>query len=175
MESPDTNRLRYAALELRMALEALVYERAMNHAKNAAWKMLSQWQPKKLLRLLLEIDPYADKDAIISVGEPTREGQPPSVMHGMGRERVLKLKEVESYCDRLGSYLHTPTKDQVDASEPVSAEKILAICRELAAILKEVFHSQIINSDFKILSEIKCVRCRAKVYGRLAPSSDCRT
>jgi hypothetical protein len=92
MESTDTNRLRYAALELRMTLEALVYERAKNYATNASWKKLSKWQPKKLLRLLLEVDPYADKDTIISVGEPDQEGQPASIMHCLGRERVLKLE-----------------------------------------------------------------------------------
>lgn len=172
MESADTNRLRYAALELRMAIEALVYERAKNYAKDATLKQLSKWQPKKLMRLLLEIDPYADKDAIISVGMPDQEGQPPSIMHCLGKERVLKLEEVEAYYDRLGSYLHTPTKAQMDAGEPVSAEKILAKCRELAAILQEVFESQIINSDFKPVSENKCVRCGAKVYGRLPPSRE---
>lgn len=172
MESSDTNRLRYAALELRMALEALVYERAKNYSNDASWKKLSTWQPKKLLRLLLELDPYADKDAIISVGEPDQEGQPASIMHCLGRERVLKLEEINRFYDRLGSYLHTPTKAQVDAGLPESAEKILAKCRELAAILQEVFKSQIINSDFKISSEIQCVRCGAKVYGRLPPSME---
>jgi hypothetical protein len=172
MESTDTNRLRYAALELRMALEALVYERANNYATDASWKKLSKWQPKKLLRLLLEIDPSADKDAIISIGEPGQEGQPASIMHWLGRERVLKLEEIDTYYDRLGSYLHTPTKAQVGAGAPESSEKILAKCKELAAILQDVFTSQIFNSDFKISCEIKCVRCGAKVYGRLPPSRE---
>jgi hypothetical protein len=170
MESADTNRLRYAALELRMAIEALVYERAKNYAKDATLKQLSKWQPKKLMRLLLEIDPYADKDAVISIGMPDKEGQPPSAMHCLGKERVLKLEEVEAFYDRLGSYLHTPTKAQVDAGEPATARNILAKCRELAAILQEVFESQIINSDFKPVSECKCFKCGSKVYGRLPPS-----
>ena len=172
MESADTNRLRYAALELRMALEALVYERAKNYSTDASWKKLSKWQPKKLLRLLLEVDPYADKDAIISVGPSDQEERPAPIMHCLGRERVLKLEGIDGFYDRLGSYLHIPTKAQVDAGMPESAEKILAKCKELAAILKEVFESQIINSDFKISSEIKCVRCGAKVYGRLPPSRE---
>ena len=170
MESADTNRLRYAALELRMALEALVYERAKNYSTDASWKKLSKWQPKKLLRLLLEIDPGADKDTIINVGRADQEGQPAQIMHFLGRERVLKLEEIDNFYDRLGSYLHTPTKAQVDANAPESADKMKAKCRELATILQEVFNSQVFNFDFKILSEIKCVRCRAKVYGRTPPS-----
>jgi len=68
--------------------------------------------------------------------------------------------------------LHTPTNAQVDAGVPESAEKMLAKCRELAAILQDVFESQIFTSDFKISSEIKCVRRGANAYWRLSPSRE---
>ena len=66
LDDPGISRGRYAALELRMALESLVYERADSYREELPGRALYTWQPGKLLKMLLEIDPLADKILLIA-------------------------------------------------------------------------------------------------------------
>ncbi len=61
LESGDDERLKYAALELRMALESLIYDRALIYKDEFPPREYETWQPRKLLAVLLEIDENADK------------------------------------------------------------------------------------------------------------------
>lgn len=86
--------LPYAALELRMALESIIYERAENYKEELSGKKLSTWQPRKLLMLILEIDPHVDQNSSISAGIEEEYGKPAKQMNFVGSERVLSLKEL---------------------------------------------------------------------------------
>jgi hypothetical protein len=108
----DDYRLKYAALELRIALESLAYEHARLYQEEIAIEKLSTWQPRQLFKLLLEFDPYADKSSSLSIGLQEEQGVPAKMMTPLGTERVLGLGEIKKYYDQLGSYLHAPTLDQ---------------------------------------------------------------
>jgi hypothetical protein len=68
MNSASLERLKYAALELRMAMECLTYERASSYAGELPPAEYATWQPRKLMQLLLEINPRADKNSSIAFG-----------------------------------------------------------------------------------------------------------
>lgn len=51
------HQLRYAALEVRMAMEALTYERAQSYKAELPESAYDTWQPKRVMQLLLDIDP----------------------------------------------------------------------------------------------------------------------
>jgi hypothetical protein len=50
----------YAALELRHAFEALIYERAIDYLADLSRDDIRTWQPHLLLQRIVEIDPTAD-------------------------------------------------------------------------------------------------------------------
>ena len=76
-----SNRTRYAALELRDAMEALTYDRALAWANDLPPEEYKTWQPRKLMSALLEIDPSIGMSATLAVGIETEYGKP-------GRERL---------------------------------------------------------------------------------------
>jgi hypothetical protein len=91
-------------------------------------------------------------------------------MHSLGRERVLTLGEIKTYYDRLGSYLHAPTLDQVAAGKGATTEGKEQRCVELAGILDEVLSSPVFNVNFRVFSEISCGKCGKQIVRRLPPA-----
>jgi hypothetical protein len=88
-------RLKYAALELRMAMECLTYERASIYANELPPTQYETWQPWKLMLLLLEIDPCADKDSSVAVGieeEPGKEAGPMTIFGSRESFKPLRHK-----------------------------------------------------------------------------------
>lgn len=112
LTSTEVQRLKYAALELREAMESLTYDRALAYQDDFPPSEYETWQPKKVMQVLLEIDPNADKDSSIAFGiEPTL-GQRPEVMQSLGTEKVLNMKTLKKHYDALGSYLHVQSIKQ---------------------------------------------------------------
>ncbi len=171
IESGNKQRLRYAALELRMALEALIYEKAGLYKEELSNKKLSTWQPKKLLTLLLEIDPVADKSSSIAVGIEEEYGKPASKMTSLGKDRVIGLKEIKKYYDKLGSYLHTQTIDQLADGKGPKPDGMRTRCNEIKEIINEVLASPVFNADFKVTSSIECGECGTKIVRRIPTGS----
>lgn len=87
--SPST--LRSAALSLRMSMEAFTYERAKLYADDLSAEEYETWQPRKLMRILLEIDPHADTTCGLSYGIKPSLGETPEKMTFLGTENVLNL------------------------------------------------------------------------------------
>ncbi|MCE3261563.1 MAG: hypothetical protein K0R43_642 [Pseudoduganella sp.] len=167
----DSN-LRYAALELRMALECLVYERAQSYKEELSNKRLSTWQPKQLLNILLELNPNADKTSTISFGLEEEKGVPAKEMKLLGTDRVISLKEIKEYYDRLGSYLHAPTIEQAMQGKGSPGQKLRKSCEDLSNIIDSSLRSPVWNSDFKMTTSIDCEDCGTKIIRRVHKGQD---
>lgn len=107
MGTGDDDDLIDAALRLRMAMEALTYERAAIYDDDLGPEQMKTWQPKRLMDRMLEIDPQADKAAMLSFGIEPSYGETPEKMTLLGTEHVLNLATLKKHYDALGSYLHT--------------------------------------------------------------------
>jgi len=55
-QSTDDERFKYTALELRLAIEGVTYDRAMGYKAAISPTELGTWQPKKLMQLLIDIE-----------------------------------------------------------------------------------------------------------------------
>lgn len=168
----DEGRIIYAALELRMALENLVYKKATYFQEELSQDVLRTWQPKKLLEHLIELDPLVDKPLNISVGIEEVCGESANKMKFMGIDRNISLREIKKYYHRIGSFLHAPTVEQIKAGQVADSNKIRERCTEVVEILKQVFSSPIFNSDFKTLSSIECKGCGNKIVRRIHPKKN---
>ncbi|MDC7696873.1 hypothetical protein [Vogesella indigofera] len=159
--------LRYAALELRMALECLVYDRAKNYKEELSNKKLSTWQPRQLLNLLLEIDPFADQTCTIKIGVESEYSVPAKETIMRGTDRVISLKEIKENYDSLGSYLHSPTLEQVMAKKCIPGAKLRQKCEKLIEIIQDVLDSPVWNVNIRNITSVKCEDCGADIIRRV--------
>ncbi|ESY44722.1 hypothetical protein X747_05305 [Mesorhizobium sp. LNJC384A00] len=148
--------LRYAAVELRLAIEALTYEKAENYESDFPKATYETWQPRKLLGTILEINPDAFEPFELSVELDNGSGN----FTSLGKERPLSPSDIASQYDALGNYLHTPTLRQARAG----GHKIASIrtrCEQIVVLLKEILASSLFNVDFKLSAPFDCMRCQA--------------
>ncbi len=160
--------LKYAALELRMTMEAITYDKVNAYADEFPPEEYETWQPRKLMAVLLEIDPMADKDNSISIGKEEKFGVPAPHMTALGTERVLSLRVLKKHYDALGSYLHTQSLKNARSGKKIDHQKLRQRCEEISKFLSDVLSSSIFNTTLGIFSSIKCAKCGNLIRKRLA-------
>ena len=171
LASNSEQRLKYAALELRMAMECLTYERARGYAREMPPTEYETWQPRKLMMMMLEIDPKADKDSSIAVGIEDVPGQEAKVMTSLGTEKVLNLSAIKDHYDALGSYLHTPTLKQLESGKGLNYVRLRERCAQIAGEVEATLQSKVWNINFGTFSEITCMHCDSPVRKRITGPS----
>lgn len=166
--SGSDERMLYAALELRMAIECITYERAKSYEKELPPKEYDVWQPGKLMKLMLELEPLADASGTISFGVEDEPGVPAKKMKTLGSEKVFNMKDIKSSYDALGSFLHQPTLKQI-SSGGHDWQKLRLRCDDLVTKLEAVLASQVFNVNFGAFTTFKCMNedCGQTVRKRL--------
>ncbi|WP_406820356.1 hypothetical protein ACJA3S_25045 [Pseudomonas sp. KnCO4] len=172
LASNEDHRLKYAALELRMAIEAVTYDRASAYKSEFPPKEYETWQPKKVMAVLLEIDPTADSDSTISFGIESSPGEKPEVIHNLGKEVVFNIKAIRRHYDALGSFLHVPSIKQTLSESIPSPEIVRKRCEEVSRDLDKVLASQVFNSTLGIFSSFDCGECNARIRKRIPRDKD---
>lgn len=167
LASVDDERLKYAALELRMAMESLTYDRALAYKDEFPPAEYETWQPRKVMAILLEIDPNADKDSSLAFGIEPSLGVTPDVMQSLGTERVLNMGTIKRHYDALGSYLHVSTIKQRKDGAKVDPVKFRARCDDIAVYLTDVLASPVWNATMGNFASLDCMKCRHPIRERM--------
>ena len=167
LESNDDQNLKYAALELRMAMEALTYDRAKAYKDEFPPDEYETWQPRKVMAVLLEIDATADKDSTLSYGLEETPGQPASQMTMIGTETVLNMETLRRHYDALGSFLHVPTLKQTKSGKGHDHGKLRMRCTEIAEYLDKVLTSPVHNVTLGNFATIDCAECGKPIRKRI--------
>jgi transcription elongation factor Elf1 len=166
LAADDPLRYRYAALEIREAIEALVYERATVFRNDVLPEQLKVWQPRKLMQLLISVDPAANMGCSIRIGEHGPNNELPAEMKPLGTETVLRLQDFKDYYDALGSFLHVLTIAQIDEGRTHDLKKLKAKCDELIPIIEAVLKSQLFNVHIRNTATTNCMRCEFQMTKR---------
>ena len=161
------HRLKYAVLELRMAMEALTYDRALAYKDEFPPSEYETWQPRKVMSVLLEIDPTADKDSSLAIGLEEQYGVPASKMDSLGSEKVLGMSTLRKHYDALGSYLHVQSMKHVREGKTLDFNKVRARCEEIAAFVGQVLSSPIFNVTIGNFSTLNCFECEQSIRKRI--------
>lgn len=168
LEANDEDKLRYACLELRQSLEALAYELLTGYLKEVPLKALVTWQPDKVMKELLRIDPRADKTARLRMRQEGRDGAPDGPWSEMGEDRRIEARRLAKAYHQLGSFLHVPTIKQAQSGEPfddtAAREKAAEIKDEIAYVLD----TQIWNANFSVSVTFECSLCEAPIKRRVS-------
>ena len=160
--------LLYAALQLRMAMEALTYDRAVIYAEDLGPEQMKIWQPKQLLDLILEVDPRAGQAGTLSYGIEPSLGARPETMTTLGTDNVLSLATLKKHYAALGSYLHTPTLDQLEKEKPHDMSKLRCRCKTIVDAIEVVLSSEVWGVAIMRRGTIDCMRCGEKLRRRIS-------
>lgn len=166
MASGESHRLAYAALELRKAIEALTYDKAEAMKAEIPPEEYATWQPRKVMQLLLEIDPQADATRTISIGTETEPGKPAPIMRVMGNVEVFNLKLIKAHYDALGSWLHIPTLAQGSLTE-IDETKLRRRCGAIIKEIERVLQARIYHFGLGMFSTCRCGRCERTIRRRV--------
>lgn len=169
LDKGEDHRLKYAALELRMAIEAITYDRLQAYKSEMTLEDFETWQPKKVLQQLLEIDPTADKEVTIAVGLEETPGKEADNLNLLGTDTPLTLRTIKHHYDALGYYLHIPTIKQLKKSPSGKTDRLRKRCEEILEALEQVLKSPVFNCTLGTFSTIECDRCKANIRKRLIP------
>lgn len=172
MAEAEPQALKYAALELRFAMEALTYERAQTFKKEFPESEYATWQPRQVMRVLLEIDPLADKGVEVRYAPEDANGEQDGPMRSMGTETVLGLKQLKKHYDAIGSFLHVPTLKQHSQGHDNSSEALRRRCSDIADYLDLVLKSKIYNVNFSDHLDCPCAECGAVIRKRIFQNVD---
>lgn len=167
LASGDNERLKYAALELRMSMESLTYDRALAYKDEFPPTEYETWQPRKVMAVLLEIDSTADKDSTIACGIEEEYGVPAPVMKSLGAEKVLNMATLRKHYDALGSFLHVPSIKQTRKGNVHDLQRIRARCEEIAASVRDVLSSPVFNITFGNFATVDCIACGKRIRKRI--------
>ena len=163
----DDERLKYAALELRLAMEAITYNRAYAYRDEMLSQEYDTWQPRKVMQLLIDIDPNADKNSSLSFGIEEQHGKPAKDMKRLGSEEVLNLKTLRDHYNALGSYLHMPTLKQLSEKGEPDLGILRYRCNEIVSAIDKALASPIFNIRMGQFATIDCSQCGKAISRRL--------
>lgn len=167
LNSKRDQRLRHAALELRMAMEALTYDRALAYKDEFPQSEYDTWQPRKVMLVLLEIDSSADKDSTLAVGKQTEYGKPAPDFRLLGSEVVLSMKVLKQHYDALGSYLHIQSLKKSNTGEVLNFKRIKTRCEEISEFISKVLSSSVFNCTLGRFVTIGCLECGKSIRKRI--------
>ena len=152
---------KYAALELRFAIEEVAYKKLAMRIKKIFPGEINNWQPGRVIKLLTElVDPHIKSDSQLFVGVEDEYGQQPSEMNFIGRTKGLDYNKLEKHWHKLGSYLHRKfpeidSKGRVETTDSsISeqyAEEVISFIEEVSTHF-DVFMSTCVN--------FTCTYCR---------------
>jgi hypothetical protein len=167
LEKNDDERIKYAALELRLAIEAITYDRAASYKEELPPSAYETWQPKHLVDLILDIDPNAYQSSSLSVGVETTLGVPPEEASHLGIDKVLNMKALKKYYHALGNHLHMLTIKQQQTNYYVNKDTLRKLCNDIADCIRDALSSNIYNINFRVFAQQECIDCGKNIIKRI--------
>lgn len=167
LDSGNDDQLQYAALELRLAMEALTYDRAQAYAHEIPPEQMSTWQPQKLMEVLRDIEPIVDSSCTVRIGEEPHPGGKPAEMHTLGTDTVFSLADLRKHYHAVGSALHMPTMVQMECAGALDAAKLRMRLEAVSQSLILSLNSPVWNATFAKFATLECHRCAKSIRKRM--------
>ena len=157
LTNPTPENLRYAALELRLCMEALTYEKLRSFSSLVPQEVLKTWQPPQAVKALLEFEPNADQSFTIFAGVEEEYGKQASKMQFVGQHNSLRLNWLRKHYNKLGNLLHTPSV--VTGGLP-AVGKVEEYLTEVVADLDAPVTGSITGGSIREVFTFNCAQCK---------------
>lgn len=156
----DDAALRYAALELRCALETVAFRQLKEYGKEFPGTLVGEWKADRVLKILASFDPQSDVAGDISYALVETEDEKPTDWKPIGSTQSIGWKVFRGHYNKLGSYLHVPTpkSEGAKAPKPLPAASLSNIIESL-----ELFAKATVIAAMKSFVSSICI-CGNTVY-----------
>lgn len=161
LASGDDARLRYAALELRLCLESITYQKLETYTKRLPQEVLRKWQPPQALKALLQFEPGADRNFTLRRSRETEVGVPSGQWSMVGEHHTVRHAWLRENYNRLGSYIHLENPLAERKGQKSSAE-IRAALEKIVVELEATVASRM-DASFASVISFECDVCNKKV------------
>lgn len=159
IDSGDHFRLKYVALELRFAIEYIIYDRAISYGGDFLEENWETWQPKQILEILSDINPEDNVDLTLNVEITQENCDELPIWHTIGSESVLSLKFLKQHYSALGSYLHAPSISAIKKSQGINYVRLKERLQIIVVELNKILSSTLFNVKVQNASSINCEKC----------------
>jgi len=146
----DEAKLHYAALEIRMAIEALFYKLLQSYREELPDDLLRRWQPKKIIDAIIECDPDIEHDYTLNLAEEVPQGARHSATQ-IGRYKAVNRKLIRDYYHKLGYYLHAPMPGK--SHDPA---RMLTFLKAAATRVEEYCQGTTVIANIANFCTVKC-------------------
>lgn len=162
IEKGDISSLRYASLELRLALERIAYQKLQLRLSDIGIDDIAGWQPKRVMDALMElVDPDLDQDFALSMGEREGGGDPQTdIFTPLGSNKGINPKDLGKHWQKLGYFLHMsmPKKKGEHPLDPLPA-KLKPVLEKAIAYIEDVTSTRF-DSHFSEKRTFTCGACK---------------
>jgi DNA replicative helicase MCM subunit Mcm2 (Cdc46/Mcm family) len=152
IDSGDTDRVFYACLELRYALERIAYQKLQLRLDKIRIEEIGAWQPRRAMDRLMElVDEHLTKDSTLSVAPESEPGTPATDgFVTVGQTKGVSPRKIGKYWQKLGSFLHIQMpkkKGQISSNPDVAAlrthlEEVIEYVEEVTSTGFDAYFSQ---------------------------------
>ncbi len=151
--------LRYACLELRFCIEAIVYEKLNTYSSYVPATVFEKWQPNHAMKMLLQFEPDAAEDFTLYISPESEPGKPTGNWTCLGQHNGLKPSWINKNYNKLGSYLHVKMGNK---NVRETTKELSGIRKDIERILTELepaVNSDIVSTTLASRIQFKCQAC----------------
>lgn len=167
LSSTDELSLRYAALELRRCIEAVVYEKLWAYRDRLPPDVARKWQPPQAFRALLVMEPDAEQTVHIRYARETESGvQSSEPYRALGTDLRFTSAWLRTTYNKLGSLLHASwpfAKNPSTTPLATSKEFLQKVSSQLLPFVEKTFTATLAETV-----AFKCTECGTTVSANAA-------
>jgi transcription elongation factor Elf1 len=167
LASGNEDKLIYACLELRKSLEAYSYDLLSRYIAEAPFRLIAKtWQADKVIKELVAIDPKAGSSSTLRIKRDAVGTEPPGAWTTLGEDRRLAVKDLRTYYQALGNFLHVPTIRQSIENDRLNDARRKAT--EIRERLEKLLAPGRVVSHLAELLTFNCTECEAPIARRIS-------
>jgi hypothetical protein len=163
IEAGGDAELRYAALELRLAIESIVYEKLRLYAPRLPATVLDKWQPPQAMKALVQLEPRASREFRLRIAAEPAPGVAGTEWHYLGEHRTFEPGWLRANYHKLGSFLHAASPRQNASSVDGDPNKLRSTMLSILQEIERVAASQI-DGTLAAVIEFQCAACDRMVF-----------
>ena len=159
LSTADDDALRYACLELRFCIEAIIYQKLDVYTNYVPAAVFKKWQPTHALKMLLQFEPDADEDFTLYVSPESEPGKPTGNWTCLGEHRTIKASWLNKNYNKLGSYLHVKMNNTRPVETQEELSKIRTDIERIFSELEPVVNCDMLAVPLATRVQFKCQAC----------------
>jgi DNA-directed RNA polymerase subunit RPC12/RpoP len=163
VEAGDENSLRHACLEMRLALERIVYQKLGQIGPKLPPAIFRKWQPDKALKMLRSFEPLADLDQSITFTAPN------GVPFPIGDYKMFSIDWLNKHYQKLSSFLHAPA-----LADTRNLKFTATVVQEILTEIERVASATVMMSVNRI-NTFACDNCGKEMYASQSQIEACAT